>query len=167
MDNYKKLIEALKNGINPPPPTALIPVEVVGITGETCTVMYGDLELTDVRLKATENGNSNKLMLLPKVGSMVLVGSLTGDLNDLAVLKIDELAKVEYIQDGFSLVLDTTDGKFSIENDEVSLYGLYQQLTTLLKTFKVHTPSGPSLSLLPDTLAKVNQFETDFKKLLK
>jgi len=167
MDNYKKLIEILKEGITPPPATPLLPVEVKEITGETCTVMYGELELTDVRLKATVNGSPNKLMMLPKIGSMVLVGSLTGDLKDLAVLKVDELQKIEFEQDGFKLVVDTTDGTLSIENNNVSLFSIYQQLADLLKTFKVFTPVGPSISPVPDTLVKITQFETDFKKLLK
>lgn len=166
-DKYLKLIDALKKGVNPAPATPIVPVEVVVITGETCTVKYGDLELTDVRLKATENGSVNSVLLLPKVGSMVLVGSLTGDMNDLVVLKIDELEKLAYKQDDLEVAVDATDGKVSVKNDEVSLVDLFQQLADLLKTLKVFTPSGPSGVPIPTSMNKIVAWETDFKKLLK
>lgn len=166
MDKYKKLIAALQN-IAPVPMVPLLPVQVKAITGESCTVEFGDLELTDVRLKATINGADNSLLLLPKVGSTVLVGSLTGDLKDLAVLKIDELQKINYVQDGLQLTVDATDNKVSVSNEQVSLYSLMQQLVDLLKAFKVYTPAGPSGTALPDTLAAILQFEVSFKQLLK
>jgi hypothetical protein len=167
MDNLRKLIDTLKAAVLEPPTLPIVPMQVKAITGESCTVVYGDLELTDVRLKATINGSGNKLLLLPKVGSMVLVGSLTNDLKDLAVLQVDELQEINYEQDGFKLELDTTTGKFLIENQQVGLKGLLQQLTDLLKQFKVYTPDGPSGTPLPDTVASIMQFETSFKQLLK
>ncbi len=165
MDKYKKLVNAFRS-IVPAAGLPLLPAQVKAITGDSCTVEYGDMELTDVKLKATIGG-TNKILLLPKIGSTVLIGSLTGDFKDLVVLKIDELQKIVYEQDGLQLTVDTTTGKVAVANEEVSLKGLFQQLTDLLKTFKVFTPVGPSGTALPDTQTKIVQFETDFKKLLQ
>jgi hypothetical protein len=167
MDKYRKLHEAMKAAYGAVAVLPLINAEVTEVTGESCTVKYGELELTEVRLKATINGNGDKLLMLPKVGSMVLIGSLTGDLKSLAVLRVNELEKLEYEQNGLKIGVDSTDGKLSIQNNSINLKDVFQGLTDLLKQFKVTTPSGPSTAILPDTMQAVMKFETDFKNLLK
>jgi len=167
MDKYAKLLVSLKQAVAPPKMLPIFSAEVKEITGESCTIILDGLELTEVRLKSTINGSANKIILSPKVGSIVLVGSLTGDLKDLAVLKIDEVEKVEYVQDGLKIVIDTTDKKVSIENEEVSFLGLMQELTGLLKDFRVYTPSGASGTPLPATVLKINEFEGHLQQLFK
>jgi hypothetical protein len=66
-----------------------------------------------------------------------------------------------------NLVIDSTDGKISISNNTVSVKDVFQQLTDLLKGFKVYTPAGPSGTALPDVVILINQFETAFKTILK
>lgn len=169
MSKYKLLgdvfSEALKKNTNTLP---LINAEVVSVEDEeSCTVKIDELIIDEVRLKATINGSNNKVIVQPKVGSMVLIGSLTGDLKDLAVLSVDEIEKLLYEQDGLRIEIDSTDKKIKIENDQVSLKSLFQSLTNLLKQFKVFTPAGPSGTPLPTTISSLTQFENDFKKLLK
>lgn len=166
MDRYKKLAEVLRKhfGENMMP---MFNAEVVSVEGESCTVLFDGLEINEVRLKATINGSDNKIILEPKPGSRVLIGTLTGDLKDLAVIKADEIAKLVYEQDGLQLTVDSTDGKVKLENESVSLYQLFQDLVDLLKQFKVYTPAGPSGTALPDTLTAIIAFETGFKQILK
>jgi hypothetical protein len=168
MDRYKKLSELLgRSFLNSQKTMPLFNGIIKSIEGESCTVDIDGLEVDEVRLKATINGETNKIIVEPKVGSMVLIGSLTGDLKDLAVLKADELAKIIYQQDGLKLLLDSTDGKVSIENNNVSVHDIFQQLVDLLKLFKVYTPAGPSGTPLPDTITALTAFENDFKLILK
>jgi len=169
MDNYKKLVETLKQVVGGNNNIPLINAQVKEVTGESCTVLYGsdEMELTEVRLKSTINESGNYLLLIPKVGSMVTCGSFTGDFKDLCVLAIDEVESFKYVQNGLELEIDSTDGKVSIKNDDVSLLGLFGSLVAILKALKVFTPVGPSGKILPEILLQVNQFETDFKKLLK
>ncbi len=166
-DSYKKLVDVIRAAVVDGPTLPLTPMQVKAITGQSCTVVYGDLELTEVRLQATINGNTNTVLVIPKIGSSVLVGSLTGDLKELVVLKVDELQKIQVLQDGVTIEFDFTTGKLEVSNSGVSLKGLFQQLVDLLKAFKVFTPTGPSGTALPTTVTMINQFETDFKKLLK
>jgi len=169
MDNYKKLVDVLKQAIGGNNNIPLINAEVKEITGESCTVLFGvdNMELTEVRLKSTINESGNYLLLVPKIGTMVTCGSFTGDFKDLCVLSVDEVETVKYVQDGLELEINSTDGKVSVKNGEIGLLDLFNSLVTILKSLKVFTPVGPSGTILPDILIQVDQFETDFKKLLK
>lgn len=166
IDKYKKLVQTMKAAINPEAPLPLFNALVKSVEGETCTVTIGSLELDDVRLKATINGSENKVLVTPKKDSYVLVGSLTGDLKDLAVMKIDEVEKLTYEQDGLKVEIDSVSKKISIKNENTSLKNIMQELSNLLKQFKVNTPSGPSTNILPDTLTAIVQFENHFNQLL-
>lgn len=166
MDKYSKFVETLQKGIIPQKAVSLMIGTVKAVDGETCTVAFGTLELSEIRLKAAIDGNTNRLLITPKKDSKVLVGSLTGDLKDLVVLKVDEVESIEYYQDKLKVLIDSKTKKLTIENDHVNIKDIFQSLTDLLKNFKVNTPSGPSVSILPDTLQAILQFENDFKQIL-
>lgn len=149
-------------------PNLPITAKVVSVENDHCKVqLKSGLIVSDVKLKATISSGSNFLRLVPKVGSSVVMISLTADLNNLTVIKFDEVEKVEYNQNGLEVLIDSTDKKVSIKNSEASLVDVFEDLTTLLKSFKVYTPSGPSGTALPDSVTLINQLELKFKKLLK
>lgn len=98
MDNYAKLGELLKTfgskSVRENIPV-LFQAKVMGVEGDCCRVDASGVELTDIRLKATINGKTEGvLLLIPEVGSVVLVGSLTGDFRDLAVLSADRFSEI-------------------------------------------------------------------------
>ena len=117
MDRYAKLAELLKGLV--PNPTTLIAVEVISVEGDTCTVRVGadGLEVDGVFLRPTTAGE-NKILLTPKVGSFVMVGSQSGDLRQLTVLSADELQKVEVTSENMSLLIDVEEGVISVKNGE-------------------------------------------------
>ena len=160
----KKLREAVGIKDNLPITATVKEVQV-----ETCTVeLAGGLKLTGVRLKATINGGENFMITTPKVDSTVLLLSLTGNLDNLVVVKVDQVEKITYYgANGLKVVIDSNDGKVAIQNDSVSLVQILTLLSELLKVFKVNTPAGPSTNILPDTLASIVEFETKFNQLLK
>lgn len=166
MDKYseiKKLIrEIIGNNANTP-----FKVTVKSIEGDTCTVtLKGGLDISEVKLKATSK-EGDSLLLVPKVNTEVLVLSLSGSVDNLTVIRINEVEKIDYKQNGLEVLIDSTDKKVSIKNDSVSLVDVLSDLATLLKGFKVFTPSGPSGVPLPDTITKIVEFETKFKQILK
>lgn len=69
--------------------------QVVSVQGDTCTVNIDGLELSDIRLTPTTTERDDTLLLTPAIDSFVLVGSLSGDLNNLCVLASDTLASLE------------------------------------------------------------------------
>lgn len=165
MDLYRKLVETLKQAVggnNLP----ILQGKVVSIEGETCTVDVGGLSLPDVRLKAAVNNSSDYLILRPKIGSVVLIGSLSGDLKSLCVLKVDELAKVEYKQAGLEIVIDSQTGKVSVKNHMVSMKGLFDALFDVIMNLKVNTAVGPSVGLLPDSVAQLQAYKQQVAQLL-
>lgn len=167
MDKLSEVKKRLKEivGVNPNLPITAI---VISVEGDSCTVeLKSGLRLSDVKLKATIGGATNYLTPTPKVGSTVVLISLSGNLDNLTIIKFDEIEKLSYKQDGLEFIVDSTDGKVSVKNETVSLLEILNDLATTLKQFKVFTPVGPSGTPLPPTILAIEQFETKFKQLLK
>lgn len=165
MDKYRKLGELLKS---PAAVTAkLLAVKVVKVEGDKCTVKWGDAEITDVRLKATINGNKSKVLVTPALDSYVLVGSLTGDENDLCVLSVDEATKIEYMQGGLDLQADANDEKVRIKNTSYDLLTLIHELIDACINEIHMTNAGPSVSLNPASRFTFERLKLKFSQLLK
>lgn len=167
MDKYSKLNEVLKGALIPGKARVLFVCTITEITGDTCTVDVGGLVLTGVRLKVEIGGTANNLLVIPVVGSSVLVGSLTGDMKDLIVLKCERVKSLTLVEGDLKVDIDAETNKIGITNGVVNLKGLFQELTDLIRGLKVFTPAGPSGLPLPGSIAALNAFETNFKKLLK
>lgn len=121
MDKQAKVVQLLKN-LAKPRGDIFFYATVTKITGDTCSVKITDLELTDVRLKATDNGADDKLLLTPKVNSLVIVGSNHGDLTDLMVIRVDDPEKILYKHQDITIDIDGSTGKIIInEGDNFGL----------------------------------------------
>lgn len=140
---------------------------VKSVEGTSCTLTIDSLDLPDVRLRATLNDSNDELLITPKVGSYALAMTVTGNLDDLMIIKCDQIEKIEFKQSGLQVVIDSTDGKVSVKNNSVSLLDLYDAVFDIITNLKVTTPSGPSTGLLPDTVTSLTQFKTKYKQLLK
>lgn len=141
--------------------------EITKVEGITCSVkIAGGLELTDVRLKATNEASSDYFVAYPKVGSKAIVISTTGELDDLMLLRVDEIEKIEWKQAGLEVIIDTQTGKVSVKNQQVSLIDLFDAVFNIITNLKVTTPAGPSTGILPDSVTSLTQFKTNFQNLL-
>lgn len=161
----KKLQEVV--GANPNYP---IVGEVTKVAGETCSVkLISGLELSDIKLSATVSESEDYLLLVPAIGTDVLVLSGDGTLSNLYVVKVDQVAKFKFSQNGLKVEFDSTDKKVRIENDSVSLKDLFTDLANILNNLKVGvlSPNAPSSTITPDVVALVNQFSTNINTLLK
>jgi len=176
MDKYALLGELLRSNSNLSALNGKLMVATVKeITGESCTVDINGLEVTDVRLKATINESGNYLLLIPKVGSMVLLGSFSGDYRDLAVLKVDEAERIEYCQGCLEVKVDSVAGKFSVnkisgegedKQVEVGLYSILIDLMDLLENLNVKTPSGPSAGLVGASSIQLMALKDNIEKII-
>jgi|GEM_PF-1121946 len=192
-DPYRKLVETLREAVLPNPVFSglhFMGAEVKEITGDCCTVFANDeyelhcepdskpvmmkvdrLEITDVRLKTSINGTINKdedyFMVIPKVGTHVICGSLTGDLADLFVIQCEAVEKVVYVRGTLKMSIDGSDGKISAESDGVTVLGLFDSLANILKDLKVYTNIGPSGNPLPETISQIQAFEKDIRTIFK
>jgi hypothetical protein len=106
--------------------------QVVSVDGECCTVDYDGLQVSDVRLRAVVNGEQSKILVTPKVGSYVMVVSLTDDMTQLIVSAFSEVDKIE---------IDT--GKIVLNGGQnggiVNITQLTQKLNDMVNMFNAHT----------------------------
>ncbi|MGV0946057.1 hypothetical protein ACTS93_02585 [Empedobacter falsenii] len=148
-------------------PNLPIQAIVTKVDDFTISAKIGELEIDNILLKTQVENNDNFMVQRPKIGSPVTLLSVDGTLNSLQVVKINEVEEFEYHHNGLTIKLDGKDGKLIVKNNEVNLYQLMTDLATIVKQLKVYTAVGPSGKPLPDTIARVELFEQDFKQLLK
>ena len=93
MDPYRELRERLAN-IGGGKATNLYQGVVTALSDITCEVSIDGLSIPDVRLRASTEVDGAQIIVRPAVGSVVIVGSLTGDLDHLVVLSMDRAEEV-------------------------------------------------------------------------
>ena len=93
MDPYRELRELLAN-IGGGKATNLYQGVVTDLSDVTCEVSIDGLSIPDVRLRASTEVDGAQIIVRPAVGSVVIVGSLTGDLDHLVVLSMDRAEEV-------------------------------------------------------------------------
>jgi hypothetical protein len=93
MDPYRELRELLAN-IGGGKATNLYQGVVTALSDITCEVSIDGLSIPDVRLRASTEVDGAQIIVRPAVGSVVIVGSLTSDLDHLVVLSMDRAEDV-------------------------------------------------------------------------
>lgn len=151
MDSYRELAERLKGFI--PQNTHICQGIVSKVDGITCTVEIGGLSVPGVRLRATEMETDDALLVVPKIGSAVIVGSLTGNLDELVVLVVDRAESVTF-----------NGGKLG---GMVNVAGLTKKINTLIDALNTHThPTPNGLSSPPASqFVKFNKSDYEDKKV--
>lgn len=129
MDQYKRLYDNL-NRMNGGRQISVWQGIVKSVEGITCTVTFGSLDVSGVRLRASETENDAHILITPKTGTPVTVGSLTGDLHQLVVLQVDQIETV--VINGGQL-----GGLINIE-------ALTEKINALVKAFNDHTHMLPA-----------------------
>jgi hypothetical protein len=167
MDKNSQVKDALKKAlgimVNYP-----IRGEVTGISGQTCTVkLVTGLELDEVKMKAVVSQGNDYFMLVPAIGSSVMMISDDGSLDTLTVIQVDQVQRFELMQSGLKIVFDSSDKKVSISNNAVSLKSIMDDLVDVLKTLKLYTSMGPSGTALPDSVVKIERLQQSINSLLK
>lgn len=155
------LIEAL--GINP---NLAITAEVVSVQNTTCTVkLVSELVLSDVRLCATINESTDSFVIVPKIGSEVVLLSQTGKLSGLMVIKMDAVENIAYKKEAFEFVVDGTTGKVTLKNESVNFGILIGNLIDTISNAIIETPNGPG-AINAATQLQLEQLKTKFNLIL-
>ena len=127
MDRYKELAERLKAATGGRE-TVLTQGIVTKVDGLLCEVKIGGLTVPDVRLRASATEDSGQLLIVPKVGTAVTVGSFTGGLSELVVLAVDHVERITV--NGGQL------------GGLVNIGELTARLNALVDAFNAHTHQG-------------------------
>lgn len=109
--------------------------EVTKVDGSVCTVKFANQEISDIRLRASSVDVDKQMLITPKVGSSVVVGSLSGDLSELVVLQVDEVESIEINGGEFG-------GLIKIGDLTDKLNKLVREVNALKNTFNSHTHTG-------------------------
>lgn len=125
MDQYRRLRDNLMQMMCSGKEITIWQGIVKSVEGITCTVTFGTLDVEGVRLRASLADNESHLLIVPKVGTAVVVGSLSNDLSLLVVLAVDEVESITI--NGGKL-----GGLINIET-------LTQKINDLVRTFNNHT----------------------------
>jgi hypothetical protein len=147
-----------------------IRMEVKSVEGNSCEVILPGGLIIPASLKVT-NVEGFDLLIIPVIGSFVLVQPLDSDLKELIVTKVDEVSEVIIKTKKIECHIDGKDGKLSIKNEQISLYDLFSEVKSLVANISVLylNPAGTPTPSTPDPQMQValNQFEVKFKQLLK
>lgn len=125
MDQYRRLRDNLMQMMGAGKEITIWQGIVKSVEGTTCTVTFGTLDVEGVRLRASLAENESHLLIVPKAGTAVVVGSLSNDLSLLVVLAVDEVESITI--NGGKL-----GGLINIES-------LTQKINELVRTFNNHT----------------------------
>lgn len=155
------LIEAL--GFNPNLP---ITAEVVSVENTTCTVkLNSGLVVDDVRLCATISDDNDVFLMVPQVGSFVILISQTGELSGLIVMKADQFDTISFKKGDFEFKVDAVEGKMTLKNSSENFGALISSLLVEIQNAIILTPAGPG-SISQTTKTKLMQLDSKFKTLL-
>lgn len=165
MDTAAEIKQALVKALGVTPNLA-ITATVVSIENDTCTVkLLSELVLSDVRLKATISDDQDYFLIVPKIGSEVILMSQTGALSGLIVLKVDALEKIIYKKGSFEFVVDGTEGKVKLKKGGANFGNLVSDLIKEISDAIILTPAGPG-QIATSTKTKLTALDTKFKTIL-
>lgn len=129
MTEEQRLLRNIQMAVGPAPITVYQGI-VVSVEGTTCTVRFGSMDVSGVRLRASEASQDAQLLIVPRVDSAVIVGSLSGDLSELAVLSVDAIERIEI-----------NGGKLG---GLINIEALTEKVNALVEAFNGHTHVIPS-----------------------
>ncbi|MBR1467470.1 MAG: hypothetical protein IJ606_02440 [Bacteroidaceae bacterium] len=127
MNEYSKLKDLLL-GVGGGKDITIYQGIVNSVDGCMCEVQIGGIAIPDVRLRASEMDDEGEMLVTPKIGTAVTVGSLSGDLTQLVVLQVDHIESI--VINGGKL-----GGLINIEQ-------LTDKINGLVDTFNSHTHTG-------------------------
>lgn len=95
MDQYKRLYRNIRDIAGAGRKITIWQGVVESVEGLTCTVRFARQSVSGIRLRASIAEDEAQMLVVPAVGSAVTVGSMSGDLSQLVVLKADRADRIE------------------------------------------------------------------------
>ena len=165
MTPEERLIRNLKAAVGPQPISVYQGI-VKSVEGITCTVRFGNMDVSGIRLRASEASDNAQMLIVPKVDTAVIVGSLSGDLSKLAVLSVDSIDHIE-VNGGKLGGLINIESLTSKINELVQAFNNH---THTISTGAINCGGYPSVApvIVPKTTApasKLNKKDYEDKKI--
>jgi len=129
----------------------------------TCTCDDGFITHTDVRLSAIIDEKAQKLYLIPKVGTTVLVTPIEASYSLQFVAMASEVEELYLCID--QVVFDVTKEGFLLKKENETLRMIMLDLLSAIKAMKFTTNVGPTIALV--NAAQFTGIENRIKDFLK
>lgn len=126
--------------------TSIMTVTAVDRSEGTCSCNDGDIEHTDVRLSAIIDDSKQKFLLIPKVGSTVLVTPIDQDYNMQFVSACSEIEELALVIEQCEFKVDKEG--FLLKKENETLRGLMVDLLKAIRAMKFTTNAGPTIKLI-------------------
>ncbi len=134
-------------------PTQSFAAKVISATDESCKVDDNGYTHHNVRLRAAIDANSNKVVLVPRAGSWVMISRIGGS-DQFYVSQVSEVERV----------MMAIQGKYVVKNVATSLKTILNDLVSELKKAVITTPAGPG-NFAPTTIAKLEAVNIKINQL--
>jgi len=135
-------------------PATILPATVTAMNADdTIAVEFSDASsVDDVRLKSIVAAG-NKVILIPKVGSIVLVGSIENS-DEYVVLAVHEIDEVQMLIDNVIYKVDANGFLFQKDND--TLKQVIQLIIEAVQAIIVMQGTNPDRAKLSQAMNKLN-----------
>ena len=140
-------------------------IESVDKIARTCVVIPLDEpedKLYGVRLQAAQN-DTKGLVQVPVKGSIGIVTFLNRQTGYLALAS--EIETFEVVVENYKLALNNEG--LLLDSGAATLGGVFLDIISTLKTYKLTTNTGVTIAPTPDTMANLLAIESTIKTLLK
>ncbi|MBR1922135.1 MAG: hypothetical protein IJ838_00075 [Paludibacteraceae bacterium] len=135
MNIYSQIAQTIRNiaGVKVGGAT-IFPAVVKQVNGAVCTITIGDLDISDVRLRAVINNDQDQILRIPKANSQVLVADMSGgEFRELVVIEQSQTEKIDLTIGQTTLVIE--DGKITINGGNngglINIGDLTKQINTI------------------------------------
>ena len=153
----EELVKSIQKIGKQPIPVMVGTVKSVDSGSGVCSVEIDELEIEDIALRAVDDGNSDGILLVPSVGSVVLVGRWNESRN-FSVLSTTSLDEIYLKGDDF-------DGLVKVGELVEKLNNLENKVNDIITSYIAHvhpsngTPPTPTPVLPPLTPTQQTELE--------
>jgi hypothetical protein len=146
-------------------PAALQPATVVEINADDTIVarLATGLEIDDVRLRSVVQ-SGNKVIMIPKVGSVVQIGRIENS-EEYVVVAVEEITEIQWIIGGLKFVADQNG--FLLEKGSENMRKLMIDFIDAILQERHNHTQGPTVSLTPDSVTRFNALKNRINNLFK
>jgi hypothetical protein len=162
----QELQDALMNFVKSKNILTVFPAQVLSVDENeaTCTVEDGDIELYDVRLKSLIDTSLQRVLVIPKVESSVLVANIGNSENAFVVIAVADVEKIIGKIGTTEFLVDS--GGYNLKRNGQDFKGVLNALFDELKQAQVITPAGNG-TFLPTVIANLTLIQSRLNQILQ
>jgi len=130
----------------------------------TCDVEIDGLTIYDVRLRASVNGELSNFLVLPAIGSSVLVANVGNSATEFAVVSYSEVTSLEFVTGDTKVIADAAG--IHLERAGKNLGNVLSALISQIQAITVPVTSAPGTSGVPVNAAAFDTIKTNLQTIL-